>query len=107
MKIIIQGSIFSTEDIFEISEICSLDECSKLGFEIIFYNNKRKWISIETGCAEGGWMFKNGETYEAWEHRIKQSDKYKEVLAKLTAGYKELVDIWSNNQSEIPEIKLI
>lgn len=105
MKLIVQGSVIDTEDIWKIDEIYPVDESTKLQFCIHFFNKKDMCITISSNCPNYlPHTVKGFESYEEFVKNNEQSAPYKEALVKFTTVWQQLVDLWSNNQSTIPKL---
>ena len=117
MKIAINGEIIDTESIYKISKVTSSYRGGSyiyyisFEFNIFLFNRKEiqvynqvsiyldKHSSLMTGYSE---VIKHNATKEDLEnHPI-----YIEALSKISNLRDEIIKIWSNNQSSIPQFNL-
>jgi len=89
MKIAINGSIIDTKDIYKITEVS--DGGWFAGFDIYLFNVKDP-IFVSIG---GDDDVPYGNRYE-----------YKERIPELEKMREEIIKIWSENQSEIPQFNI-
>ncbi len=115
MIILIQGWLINTQDILKIGGIGNCDDGLDLCFEIVCINNK--YSQFRTNNTDKipykEWAeSKNKEIYEMispeyskYLEEMKLRQGYKDALENITKGWRELVDLWSENQSTIPKIE--
>ena len=112
MKIAINGDIIYTDNIYKISEIES-DRGDHIShkFTIVSYNQKYIEINYSTNCyLARNYVIINDivvvNPEEMNLNHIINSLPYQETLSKITKFRQSIIDVWSNNQSIIPEFNL-
>jgi hypothetical protein len=112
MKISINGNIIETEDIYRISEITSKDKDHISNFFTIYmFNNQILQVSNYSGCyIDNNYISINNENTHNTRDITKLKELFeklnKECLNKIIKTRQDIVDIWSNNQSNIPKFEL-
>jgi hypothetical protein len=115
MKIAINGDIVDTEDIYKITKILSDTNGSiHHSFVIYLFNKKNITITIDTTCYNlGGFNSMIGDRRLSLEQGddlslefLQQTPEYQESLGRITKFRDSLIDIWSQNQSQIPQFNL-
>lgn len=122
MKIAINGDIIDTELIYEITDVrvyintFSVYFNGEIYFNINLFNNNLKQIKINVetyySSKEKFMDFKeiNKEfamlSMNEREDFVKNTHAFKTALIKIENFRKEIVDIWSNHQSHIPQFNL-
>ena len=91
MKIAINGDIINTKDIYKVTKIQKVFYDFEFRFSIELFNNHE----IQVGILE--WAV------EEKEYTRQELNKAKIKLAKFRQS---IIDIWSENQSEIPQFNI-
>ena len=114
MKISLLGNIINTKLIYKISDIKEGACFASLIFNVHFLNKKTMPISLNTGWYVALSPNKEGLHYTIRDNTIqksmklqdvKDSDSYKESIEKITTLRNKLVDIWKENQMDIPQLE--
>ncbi len=107
MIIAINGQLVNTKNIYLISEIKFSQE-GNYYFKIYFFNDKKLNIYFSyTNLPERNIIVDGKKQY--YHQFYKQSwidEHYPELLEKITEFRNQIVKVWSENQSEIPQFNL-
>jgi hypothetical protein len=128
MKIAINGDIMDTKDFYSITKIFILEDCQY--FKIISFNkneyivkyifNTVVWNHYDNKKSKHGhivYLCKDKKILKFFDEKETNSDKKAESFRLNTSHYKNeiekfkkirqsIVNIWSNNQSKIPQFNL-
>lgn len=115
MKIAINGDIIDTKDIYKIRDITTKD-VGHLNFRFVLHLFNGKYIDIKlysntyfNGNAHSSIKTKNGTINNHNTGTLKDcisSDEYKAALNKISKFRDQIIKIWSENQSDIPQFNL-
>lgn len=102
MKIAVNGEVIDTKDIYKISRIQECDEVYGKVFYIQLFNK----IEIEVAITYPKFDY-NGKTPSSQEEANALITEHRQkTIDKIEAFRQSIIDIWSDNQSDIPQFNL-
>lgn len=110
MKIVINGDIIDTKDVWKISKISSSD-IDRYGFTIYFFNHKEIDVILsgyEVWVKENGIKLGSVFNIKGGYYTTKNYDSYKEKAIQFLEKFRnEVIKYWNEDKKEIPIIELL